>query len=156
MSMTRRTLLVRSGAVLAWGAAGGGLVARQLGAFDPAPRFDQSAFPKPGTSSAAVLRASGYDGDLTGLLLDGLREVGVDICFCRWQNSRRLRHTFEFARQLRERFEVQKYFAVARAFHPLGSVAQRPPIGVFERQSLRLELPCRCREGSEWCGCWSG
>lgn len=77
--MTRRTLLVRSGAAAAWAAAGGGLLAQRLGAFDVAPPFDASAFPEPGRASAAVLRADRYDGDLAGLLLDGLRAVGTDV-----------------------------------------------------------------------------
>ena len=79
MSLTRRKLLVRSGAAAVWAAAGGGILAYRLGAFDVAPPFDRSAFPEPGPASAAVLRATSYDGDLTSLLLDGLREVGADV-----------------------------------------------------------------------------
>jgi uncharacterized protein (DUF362 family) len=79
MSMTRRDLLVRSGAVAAWAAVGGAVAAERLGVFDAPPPFDRSAFPKPGRSAVAVLRAERYDGDLEGLVLDGLRLVEADV-----------------------------------------------------------------------------
>jgi len=79
MSLTRRKLLLRSGGALAWAAAGGGLLAHRLGAFDTAPPFDRSAFREPGPASTAVLRATSYDGDLAGLLFDGLKAVGTDV-----------------------------------------------------------------------------
>ena len=42
-------------------------------------RFDRSDFPNPGRSSVAVLRAESYEGDLEGLVLDGLRLVEADV-----------------------------------------------------------------------------
>ena len=57
MTLTRRQLLVRSGAVAAWAGAGGVIGAKQLGLFDGPPPFDRGVFPKPGPSAAAVLRA---------------------------------------------------------------------------------------------------
>ena len=79
MSLTRRQLLVRSGAVALWATAGGAIVAERLGAFDDPPPFDRADYPKPARSSVAVLRAETYEGDLEGLLLDGLRLVEADV-----------------------------------------------------------------------------
>jgi uncharacterized protein (DUF362 family) len=79
MSMTRRQLVVRGGAAALWATAGAAFVAERMGAFDPAPRFDRSDFPEPGRSAVAVLRASTYDGDLEGVVLDGLRLVRADV-----------------------------------------------------------------------------
>jgi uncharacterized protein (DUF362 family) len=77
--MTRRDLLIRSGAVAAWAGAGGLVVAYRLGAFEGQPPFDQAAFPEPSRSAVAVLRADRYDDDLEGVLLDGLRLVEADV-----------------------------------------------------------------------------
>ena len=79
MSLTRRQLLVGSGAAAVWAGAGGLALADRLGAFDPPPRFDRSAYPEPGRSTVAVLRPGGYDGDLEGLLVDGLRLAQADV-----------------------------------------------------------------------------
>ena len=48
MSLTRRQLVIRSGAVAAWAAAGGVALADRMGAFDEPPPFDRAAFPEPG------------------------------------------------------------------------------------------------------------
>jgi uncharacterized protein (DUF362 family) len=77
--MTRRDLLVRSGAVAAWATVGGVVAADRLGVFDGPPPFDRSVFPEPGRSAVAVLRAERYDGDLEGLVLEGLRLVEADV-----------------------------------------------------------------------------
>jgi uncharacterized protein (DUF362 family) len=79
MSMTRRQLVVRGGAAALWATAGAAFIADRMGAFDPAPRFDRSDFPEPGRSAVAVLRAETYDGDLEGVILDGLRLVRGDV-----------------------------------------------------------------------------
>ncbi len=79
MSMTRRQLVVRGGAAALWATAGAAFIAERMGAFDPAPRFDRSDFPEPGRSAVAVLRAETYDGDLEGVVLDGLRLVRADV-----------------------------------------------------------------------------
>lgn len=79
MSMTRRQLVVRSGAVAAWAAAGGVLLGDRLGAFDGPPPFDRSVYPEPGRSAVAVLEAASYDGRLEALVTDGLRLVGADV-----------------------------------------------------------------------------
>jgi uncharacterized protein (DUF362 family) len=79
MSLTRRQLLIRSGAVAAWATASGVVLAERLGAFDEPPRFDRAAFPEPGRSPVAVLRAETYTGDLEGLVSDALRLVGADV-----------------------------------------------------------------------------
>ena len=79
MSLTRRQLLVRSGAVALWAGAGGAIVAERLGAFDAPPPFERSDFPKPSRSAVAVLSAATYEGDLEGLLLEGLRLVEADV-----------------------------------------------------------------------------
>ena len=79
MSMTRKKLVVRTGAAALWVGAGAAFVADRMGAFDEPPRFDRAEFPKPGRSSVAVLRAGSYDGDLEGLVLDGLRLVEADV-----------------------------------------------------------------------------
>jgi uncharacterized protein (DUF362 family) len=77
--MTRRDLLVRSGAAAAWLGAGGALVAHRMGAFDGPPPFDRADFPEPESSAVAVMSVNRYDGDLEGLLLDGLRLVRADV-----------------------------------------------------------------------------
>ena len=59
--LTRRQFVVGSGAVALWAGAGGLAVANRLGAFEPAPPFDRSVFPKPGASAVAVLRAERLD-----------------------------------------------------------------------------------------------
>src|SRR5687767_6459618 len=79
MSMTRRDLVVRSGAVAAWVGGAGLLAAHRLGAFEGPPPFERSDFPEPGRSAVAVLRAERYEGDLEGLLVDGLRLVRADV-----------------------------------------------------------------------------
>ena len=79
MSMTRKKLVVRTGAAALWVGAGAAFVADRMGAFDEAPRFDRGEFPKPGRSSVAVLRAESYDGDLEAVVLDGLRLVEADV-----------------------------------------------------------------------------
>jgi uncharacterized protein (DUF362 family) len=77
--LTRRQLVVGSGAVALWAGAGGLAVADRLGAFAPAPPFDRSVYPKPGASAVAVLRAERYESDLEAMLLDGLRLVEADV-----------------------------------------------------------------------------
>ena len=67
MSLTRRQLLVRSGAAAAWVGAGGALVANRLGAFDAAPPFDRAAFPEAGPLARRRAAGRRYDGDLEGL-----------------------------------------------------------------------------------------
>lgn len=79
MSLTRRQLVVRSGAAAAWVAAGGAAVAKRQGLFDEAAPFQRSAYPEPGQAAVAVLEATGYDGDLAGVVGDGLRLVGADV-----------------------------------------------------------------------------
>jgi uncharacterized protein (DUF362 family) len=79
MSLTRRQLLIRSGAAAAWLTAGGVLLADRRGAFDGPPPFDRSVYPTPGRSPVAVLPARSYDGDLEGLLLEGLKLVRADV-----------------------------------------------------------------------------
>ena len=79
MSMTRKQLLVRGGAAAAWIGAGGVLLADRLGAFDGPPPFDRGVYPKPDPSAVAVLSAQSYDGDLEGLVLEGLRLVRADL-----------------------------------------------------------------------------
>ncbi len=79
MSLTRRQLLVRGGAAALWATAGASFIADRMGAFDAPPPFDRSEFPEPGRSAVAVLRARTYDGDLEGVVLDGLRLVRADV-----------------------------------------------------------------------------
>ena len=79
MSLTRRQLVVRSGAAAAWVAAGGAAVAKRQGLFDEAAPFQRSAYPEPGQAAVAVLEATGYDADLAGVVGDGLRLVGADV-----------------------------------------------------------------------------
>ena len=79
MSMTRKQLVVRGGAVALWATAGAAFVAERMGAFDTPPKFDRADFAKPGRSAVAVLGAATYDGDLEGVVLDGLRLVRADV-----------------------------------------------------------------------------
>ena len=75
--LSRRRLLVRAGAA-ATAAVGLGALAEDWLRRPPA-RFDRVLFPDPPPASAAVLRATGYDGALDELLVDGLRTVGLDV-----------------------------------------------------------------------------
>ena len=79
MSLTRRQLLISAGAAAAWVGAGGIAVADRLGAFDGPPPFERGRFPAPGSSAVAVLKAETYDGDLEGIVLEGLRLVDADV-----------------------------------------------------------------------------
>lgn len=76
-AITRRTFLrgvVAAGAVA--GAVGVGLRLRR----DRTPRpWDGSVFGPPGDARVAVLPASSYDPDLSGLLEDGLRAIEADV-----------------------------------------------------------------------------
>lgn len=73
----RRTFLKHAGIVAGASAAvglGGGLfVARRR------TPWNGDAFAPPGTPPVAVVRATSYDGDLEGTVLDGLRAVGADV-----------------------------------------------------------------------------
>jgi uncharacterized protein (DUF362 family) len=79
MTLTRRQLVLRSGAAAAWLTAGGVVLADRLGAFDGPPPFDRGVYPDPGRSPVAVLPAQSYEGDLEGLVLEGLRLVRADV-----------------------------------------------------------------------------
>jgi uncharacterized protein (DUF362 family) len=79
VSLTRRQLVVRGGAAALWATAGAAFLAERMGAFDPAPRFDRTDFPEPGRSAVAVLGAPTYEGDLEGVVLDGLKLVRADV-----------------------------------------------------------------------------
>jgi uncharacterized protein (DUF362 family) len=79
--MDRRTFLTRAAAVAA------GATAVGLGAGTLIPRleerlrhpWDANAFPPIGSPRVAVLRASSYDADLEGVVLEGLRAVSADV-----------------------------------------------------------------------------
>jgi uncharacterized protein (DUF362 family) len=77
MSMTRRQLVLRSGAAAAYVTAGGLFLADRL--LREPPPFDRAGFPEPQRSAVAVLSAIRYDGDLEGLVHDGLRLVRSDV-----------------------------------------------------------------------------
>ena len=79
MSLTRKQLLIRTGAAAAWVGAGGVVLADRMGAFDAPPPFDRGSFPPPSSSAVAVLKAETYDGDLEGIVLEGLRLVDADV-----------------------------------------------------------------------------
>jgi uncharacterized protein (DUF362 family) len=79
MSLTRKQLLIRTGAAAAWIGAGGVVLADRMGAFDAPPPFDRGSFPPPSSSAVAVLKAETYDGDLEGIVLEGLRLVDADV-----------------------------------------------------------------------------
>jgi uncharacterized protein (DUF362 family) len=76
--MSRRRFLIRAAEVgLATGAVGLG-----IGAYlerQPRSPWDPKAFPPPGRAKVAVLKASGYNGDLEQMVLDGLRAVGAEV-----------------------------------------------------------------------------
>jgi uncharacterized protein (DUF362 family) len=76
--MDRRTFLARSivaaGAVSAAVLVGGQLVRRSR----ELP-WDTAAFAPPGDARVAVLRATSYDGDLEGVVGEGLHAIGADV-----------------------------------------------------------------------------
>jgi uncharacterized protein (DUF362 family) len=76
--MSRRRFLIRAAeAGLATGAVGltiGGILAQQK----PSP-WNHDLFHVPDKSSVAVLRATDYAGDLESVVMNGMREVGVDV-----------------------------------------------------------------------------
>jgi uncharacterized protein (DUF362 family) len=120
MSMSRRDLLVRSGAVAAWAAGGGLVVAERKGVFDGPPPFDRAAFPEPGRAAVAVLRAETYDGDLEGLLLEGLRTVRADV---RRRSVLLKPNLVEFFRGSSVNTEPRLVVAAANALRRLGAAS---------------------------------
>jgi uncharacterized protein (DUF362 family) len=78
--ISRRTFVRGVGAAAAVGAATA--VGLKLRGSEPQP-WDPAAFPPPDESHVAVLRASSYDGDLVGVVLDGLRAIGADVAGAR-------------------------------------------------------------------------
>ena len=79
VTVTRRQLVVRSGAVAVWAGVGGVALAKRLGAFDEPPPFNRRVFPEPERSAVAVMRAESYEADLEGLLVESLRLVEADV-----------------------------------------------------------------------------
>ncbi len=78
LAMSRRRFLARSaGTVAAFGVAAA--VGVELRGRERPEPWDHSVFAPPGTAQVAVLRASSYDGDLEGVVLDGLRSIGADV-----------------------------------------------------------------------------
>ena len=72
--------VVRSCAAAAWVGAGGSPSRTGRGSSTTRPRPSIArCIPKPGGSAVAVLKAERYDADLSGLLLDGLRQIGTDV-----------------------------------------------------------------------------
>jgi uncharacterized protein (DUF362 family) len=78
--ISRRAFVRGAGAVAAFGAAA--VVGLKLRG-DEARPWDASAFPPLGDAHVAVLRASSYEGDLVGVLTDGLRAIGADVAGAR-------------------------------------------------------------------------
>jgi uncharacterized protein (DUF362 family) len=73
----RRTFLRGAAAVGTFAAAAAvGWEVRRARTTEP---WDPSAFPPPGPSRVAVLRARSYEVDLESVVLDGLRAVGADV-----------------------------------------------------------------------------
>jgi uncharacterized protein (DUF362 family) len=118
MSLTRRQLLLGAGAAGLWVAGGGAIAADRLGVFDGPPPFERSDFPKPGASPVAVLRAQSYDGDLEGLLIEGLRLVEADVR----RRSVLLKPNFvEFVRETSINTDPRMVVAAANALRRLGA-----------------------------------
>jgi uncharacterized protein (DUF362 family) len=118
MSLTRRQLLVGAGAAGLWVAGGGALVAERLGAFDGPPPFRRADFPRPGVSPVAVLSANTYEGDLEGLLLEGLRLVEADVR----RKSVLLKPNFvEFVRDTSINTDPRMVVAAANALRRMGA-----------------------------------
>ena len=76
--MSRRRFLIRSAEVgLGLTAAGltvGGILALQR----PRP-WDPNAFPPPGKARVAILKVSGYSGDLEQAVMEGLKAIGAEV-----------------------------------------------------------------------------
>ena len=78
--ISRRAFVRGAGAVAALGTATA--IGLKLRGSEPRP-WDPAAFPPPNEAHVAVLRASSYDGDLVGVVLDGLRAIGSDVAGAR-------------------------------------------------------------------------
>ncbi len=78
--ISRRTFVRGAGAVAAFGAAAA--VGVKLRRSEP-QLWVQAAFQPPDEAHVAVLRASSYDDDLVGVVLDGLRAIGADVAGAR-------------------------------------------------------------------------
>ena len=88
MSLTRRQL-VRAGAAATWARRGRRPARRPEGSLRPAAAVRPQGVPGAGAvTRVTVLRASSYDADLGGLLLDGLRDIDVDVRAGAWCSSR--------------------------------------------------------------------
>jgi uncharacterized protein (DUF362 family) len=78
--ISRRTFVRGAGAAAALGVATA--VGLKLRGSEPR-LWDPGAFPPPDEANVAILRASSYDGDLAGVVLDGLRAIGADVAGAR-------------------------------------------------------------------------
>jgi uncharacterized protein (DUF362 family) len=118
MTMTRRQFLLRTGVVVAGAAAGGAVIADRTGIFDAPPPFDRATYPAPGPSTAAVLRAETYEGDLEGLLVEGLRLVSADV---RRRSVLLKPNLVEFFRESSVNTDPRLVVAAANALRRLGA-----------------------------------
>jgi uncharacterized protein (DUF362 family) len=76
-TISRRALLRGAGAAAAFAAAGAaGLRLRRSTSQEP---WNHSIFAPVGHANVAIVRAASYNGDLEGLLFDGLRSIGADV-----------------------------------------------------------------------------
>ena len=126
----RRTFLRGAATGVAVGVAGG-LGLRRL--LQPPP-WDPAAFPPPDEARSAVVAASGYDGPLDRIVLDGLRAIGADV---RGANVLLKPNLVEFDPTTAINTEPRLIAATVVAFRRLGAASVRVAEGPGHRRDVQ-------------------
>jgi uncharacterized protein (DUF362 family) len=127
----RRTFLRGAVAGAAIGVAGG-LGLRTL-LREPRP-WDEEAFAPPADARTAVLTATGYDGSLETIVLDGLRAIGADV---RGADVLLKPNLVEFDPSTAINTEPRLIAAAALAFRRLGAASVRVAEGPGHRRDVQ-------------------
>jgi uncharacterized protein (DUF362 family) len=116
VTLTRRQFLLRSGAAAAVAGTGGVVLMDRL--LETPPPFSRDEFAEPGRSAVAVLSADRYEGDLSSLVLEGLRLVSADV---RGRSVVLKPNLVEFHRGSAVNTDPRLIVATADAFRRLGA-----------------------------------
>jgi uncharacterized protein (DUF362 family) len=126
----RRTFLRGAATGVAVGVAGG----LGLRGFLRSPPWDPAAFPPPGDARTAIVAASGYDGSLDRIVLEGLRAIGADV---RGASVLLKPNLVEFDPTTAINTEPRLIAATVLAFRRLGAVSVRVAEGPGHRRDVQ-------------------